>query len=373
LEADYSDGVAIDSFGNAYITGSTYGDFDGNLHAGGGDAFLVKYDPFGNKLWTRVLGSVYSGFEISNYDYSSSVAIDKIGNVYISGATTGNLDGNINGKSHIADLSTDAFLTKYDPSGNKVWTRQVGAGGYDRSASVAVDSMGNVYISGDTTYLYEGYSSAGWYDAFLTKFDSQGNKLWSRLLGTPGFDHSYAVASDRWDNVYIGGRTDGDLDGNINAGIDDLFVTKYDTYGNKLWTRQIGTEAIDSIKSIDLDHMDNIYISGNTSGSLDGHNSAGDRDAILIKLDPAGNILWSHQFGTEHRDYSYSVAIDGPGNIYLGGGTGGMLPGNTVLGGLDAVVIKFSQIPEPTTTIIMMVCGPSLLIRESSHNFKLRV
>ncbi len=189
-------------------------------------------------------------------DWGHSVAVGSNGNAYISGTTYGSLDGNNAG-------SFDAFLTEYDSSGVLVWTRQLGTSAEDVSNSVAVDSNGNVYISGETEGSLDGNSAgdAGDMDAFLAKYDSSGVWQWTRQLGTSSNDYSKSVAVDSNGNAYISGKTEGDLDGN-NAGSYDAFLAKYDSSGVWQWTRQLGTSATDYSRAVAVDSNGNAYISG---------------------------------------------------------------------------------------------------------------
>ncbi len=331
---EYSTSVAVDSNGNAYISGETYGSLDGNS-AGGVDAFLAKYDGSGALLWTRQLGT-------SGNDSSASVAVDSVGNAYISGWTDGSLDGNNAG-------GNDAFVTKYDSSGVWQWTRQLGSSSWDRSESVAVDSNGNAYITGWTDGSLDG-NSAGQQDIFLAKYNSSGVWQWTRQLGTSASDYSYSVAVDSADNAYISGYTRGSLDGN-SAGSADAFLAKYDSSGVWLWTRQLGTTSNDYGTSVAVDSADNAYISGDTYGSLDGTN-VGARDVYLAKYNSSGDWLWTRQFGTSAEDYSTSMAVDSAGNAYICGYTEGSLDGNNA-GFEDAFLVKY----EPTTMSLTVIGG----------------
>ena len=264
---DRSDSVALDAFGNAYITGYTRGDLGGS-NAGGDDAFLSKFDSAGNELWTSQIGS-------TEQDLSYSVAVDASGNVYISGNTTGDLGGPNAG-------FYDAFLSKFDSSGNEAWTTQIGTKQWDRSSSVAVDASGDIYISGRTTGDLGG-SRIGWQDAFLSKFDPEGHELWTTQIGTIYDDKSNAVAVDASGNVYISGSNQDDPSG-PSAGDIDVFLSKLDSDGNELWTTQIGSSDRDGSSSVAVDASGNVYISGSTSGDLGGPN-AGDWDAFLVKYE----------------------------------------------------------------------------------------
>ncbi len=323
---DVSNSVAVDGFGYAFISGYTEGDL-GGTNAGGNDAFLTKFDSLGNELWTQQIGT-------SSHDRSHSVAVDGFGNAYISGETGGVLGSSSAG-------STDAFLRKYDSSGTELWTQQIGTSADDYSFSVAVDGSGNAYISGFTRGDLGG-TNAGNLDAFLTKFDSSGNELWSQQIGTSSYDQSYSVAVDGSGNAYISGETDGVL-GSSSAGSSDAFLTKFDSSGNELWTQQIGTAHGDVSHSVAVDGSGNVFISGETYlGDLGGTN-AGESDAFLVKYDSSGDLLWSQQIGTSSDDVSYSVAVDGSGNAYISGYTEGDL-GGTNASGQDAFLTKFDSL-----------------------------
>ena len=344
---DQSFSVAVDSSGNAYISGRTDGSLEGT-NAGSADAFLTKFDSSGNELWGKQIGT-------STFDLSFSVAVDSSGNAYISGRTDGSLEGTNAG-------SADAFLTKFDTSGNELWTQQIGTSSQDFSNSVAVDSSGNAYISGRTFGSLEG-TNAGSIDAFLTKFDSSGNELWGKQIGTGSVEESFSVAVDSSGNAYISGRTDGSLEG-TNAGSADAFLTKFDSSGNELWGKQIGTSTFDQSFSVAVDSSGNVYISGSTAGDLEGIN-AGGLDAFLTKFDASGSELWTQQTGTTSGEESFSVAVDATGNAYISGRTQGSLEG-TNAGGYDAFVMKFSPsaaVPEPSSLALVAVGAYPLLLR----------
>lgn len=327
---DFGSSVALDAAGNAYVSGFTNAGLDGNTSAGSNDAYLTKYDSAGTKLWTQQLGT-------ASNDQSVSVAVDALGNAYISGLTEGDLDGNLSAGNR------DTFVTKYNTAGVKQWTQQLGTASLDVSFSVALDASSNAYISGYTQSGLDGNSSAGSRDAFVTKYDALGVKQWTRQLGTSGIDTGNDVTVDGSGNIYISGYTAGGLDGNTSAGGDDAFVTKYDSAGTKLWTQQLGTAVNDQSTSVVTDSSGNVFIAGYTLGGIDGNTSAGGFDAFLTKYDASGTKQWTEQIGTAAPDLGTQIAIDSAGNIYLTGNTGADLDGNTALGGGDAFVTKYDN------------------------------
>jgi hypothetical protein len=238
---------------------------------------------------------------------------------------------------------------------------QIGTILWDAGHSVAVDASGNAYISGATGYNLGGVNSnPGKSDAFLSKFDSDGNGIWTTQIGTSPYDDSYGVAVDASGNSYITGYTEGDL-AEPNAGIWDVFVSKFDSDGSEVWTTQIGTSEWDSGRSISVDIFGNAYITGFTRGDIGGPN-AGDIDAFLIKFDSGGNELWSTQLGTSTYDTSSGIAMDTSGNVYISGTTDGDLGGPSA-GGYDAFLVKY-EVPEPATLVLMAGGLPFLLKRK---------
>jgi hypothetical protein len=161
--------------------------------------------------------------------YGKSVATDANGNVYVAGYTWGGLDGNT------LTGTRDFFVTKYDSSGVKQYTKQSGVTGIVTSGnSVTTDANGNVYVAGNTQGGLDGNALTGTYDQFVTKYDSSGVKQYTRQLGVAGGDtYGNSVATDANGNVYVAGTTYGGLDGNTLIGTRDFFVTKYDSSGVK--------------------------------------------------------------------------------------------------------------------------------------------
>jgi hypothetical protein len=147
----------------------------------------------------------------------------------VTGQTNSGLDGNV------LTGTWDFFITKYDSSGAKQYTRQLGeSASVVNSASVATDANGNIYVAGYTTGGLDGNTLIGNIDAFVTKYDSSGNKQFTRQLGVAGAKtYCYSVTTDKQGNAFVAGQAYGALDGNVQTGIIDLFVGKYDSSGSK--------------------------------------------------------------------------------------------------------------------------------------------
>jgi hypothetical protein len=403
---DASFSVAIDAAGNAYIGGFTEGSLSGD-NAGDFDAFLAKYDMSGNLLWSKQIGT-------ASYDYIASVATDVDGSVVITGATDGSLFGTNPGEREpflakydalgtllwsqqirtqtswsnsvaidqirnvylsgytccgLFDSSAnqDAFLIKYNPSGNLLWFRQLGTDSSDGSASVAVDRTGNAYVTG-WTYgsLGDGANDSNDQDVFLAKYDASGARLWTRQFATHLDEYGHDVAVDADGNAFITGGEPGSFGGTS-------FLTKLDPSGNLLWSRQIGTANDDESTTVTVDAFGDVYISGYTGGNL-GAIGAGGRDAFLSKYSAAGDLLWTQQIGTPGDDESLSIALDSMGNAYFTGRTDGSL-GRPNTGDDDVFLAKFTVIPEPSTIVLaalplLLFAGWTRGVRRDRHQHR---
>lgn len=155
----------------------------------------------------------------SGSEYGSSVALDTAGHIYVTGYTYGSLDGNT------SVGGTDIFLTKWNADGTKAWTKQWGTSSYDYGSSVVLDTAGNIYVTGYTRGSLDGNANAGYNDIFLTKWNANGTKAWTKQWGMNNYDEGYSVALDTAGNIYVTGDTIGSLDGNANAGNSDIFLS----------------------------------------------------------------------------------------------------------------------------------------------------
>jgi len=145
----------------------------------------------------------------------------------MTGFTEGGLDGNTNSGG------TDMFLVKYNSTGTKQWTKQLGTSSLDYGNGITSDSSGNIYVTGITSGGLDGNTIYGKNDIFLVKYNSSGTKQWTKQLGTSSVDKGRGVTTDSSDNIYVTGGTDGDLDGNTNSGSVDIFLVKYNSDGVK--------------------------------------------------------------------------------------------------------------------------------------------
>jgi hypothetical protein len=203
---------------------------------------------------------------------------------------------------------------------------------------VAVDPHGNVYLTGYTLGSLGG-SNQGNADAFLAKYDANGNLQWTRQLGTPSDDYGFGVGPDG-QAVYVCGQTSGSL-GGPNQGLSDVLLAKYDLDGNPIWQRQQGTANYDGSYDVALDATGVSYLTGFTDSAPVGT----DRDALILSFNGHGDLLWTQTLRTLSIEEGFAVALDNSNNLLISGHTSGPLAG-TVQGGIDPFIMSFS-VPEP--------------------------
>ena len=276
-------------------------------------------------------------YQLATNDYANGVATDSSGNVYVTGGTKGGLDGNTSAGN------TDLFVVKYNSSGTKEWTKQLGSSGRDSANGITIDSSGNVYVTGVTFGGLDWNTSAGANDLFVVKYNSSGTKQWTEQLGSESTDTANGVATDSSGNVYLEGVTYGRLNGISNSGRTDVFVIKFNSSGTRQWTKPLGTAQNDLANGVSIDSSGNFYVAGVTYKDLDGNTRAGSADLFVAKYNSSGTKQWTKHLGTSGRDHARGVATDSSGNVFVAGDTYGGLDGNTNAGYNDLFVVKYNS------------------------------
>ena len=258
--------------------------------------------------WVRQFGTAAN-------DVAESVAVDGEGNVYMVGWTDGLLvDEAFAG-------GRDAFLRKYDNGGNELWTRQFGSTRIDIAYDVALDEDGTVYVAGSTSGSLSSGSSSGGVDAFLRKYDSDGEEIWTRQFGSVEAYTAiaYTVAIDMNRNVYVAGLTNGSLPGQVGTGDEDTFLRKYDQAGKELWTRQSAKPELDLANDLVVDREGNVYLTGFTLSAVPGESGVESGNGFLAKYDSRGNALWNNQLAAGGV-HAMTTTVDRSGALYVAGG-----------------------------------------------------
>ena len=288
-------------------------------------------------LWAKRFGG-------TDIDEISNMVVDSSGNTYITGIYKGAMQI---GSFTLPNRSTsdyDVFVAKIDPVGNVLWAARAGGTYYDVGNDIAVDSSGNVYVTGtfNSNIIYFGnnndlnlarnFTSN---DVFIAKLNSSGQWQWAKRAGGTYSDSGKAIVVDSQSNIYVTGEFQGaqpvgsygTLPPFGGYGYSDIFVTKLNSDGVFLWVTKAGGTNSENVKTIALDSQNNIYIGGSFAsdnldfnGTLDLNNSVTNNtlDAFIAKLDNSGNWLWARKSDGTGSDSLYDLTISN-NNLYITG------------------------------------------------------
>lgn len=343
---------------------------------GNKDCYLAKYSNDGKYLWAI-------GFGSERDEESISVAVDSRGNAYVTGHFSGymNLDpGGATAAIQGRGFSSDIFVASYDKNGRYRWGLSAGGEGHDQGQAVAVDGNGNCYVAGffEQTANFNTVSAGG-RDAFLVKYKSENGELvWAKSFGGSGDDQVTpgGMALDGSGKIYLTGDFSGVADfdpGSDRAdltskGQGDIFVARYDSSGNYLWAVGMGDTASDGGQGIAVDKSGQVYVSGWFSGTVDFDPGQGQRlltavgspakasDFYLAKYGSEGGFQWALSFGgratsPEDSTMGTGLAVDPSGGVVATGGffeTVDLDPGQGEYtrgssGGADIFVVRYDE------------------------------
>lgn len=345
---DFGNGIAIDSAGNAYVTGETDLFFNASgfptvnarqPNPGGGfnDAFVTKFNAAGTALiYSTFLGG-------SSTDVGNAIAVDSAGNAYVTGYTFSSNFPTVNARQSARSGFMDAFVAKLNASGSTLlYSTYHGGSDYEYGYGIAADSAGNAYVTGytsSTNFPTAGPrqpTNGGGSDAFLTKFNTAGSALiYSTYHGGSSSDLAFGVAVDAAGNAYIAGYTASTNFPTVGpvqptgGGSVDAFVAKFNAAGSALvYSTYLGGGGDDRSYGIAADAAGNAYVAGATSSNnfptVNAQQSAfgGIIDAFVTKLNTAGTALvYSTYLGGSGDDKANGIAADSSGNAYIAGVT----------------------------------------------------
>ncbi|MBM9590191.1 SBBP repeat-containing protein [Leptospira sp. 201903075] len=335
----YSELAHIDIFGDLYIIGSSGGPFN-ELPASGSGSLLIKLTPSGAVLWTRI-------FPTGSETLGSGVTTDGEGNVYITGNTEEQLID-----EEVAAGGRNTFLFKYNRNGDYVWKKLIDNGGPSSYGyQVQYDPFSrNILLvgqlSGAGTFLGNGLPG-GLLDSYLIAFNTNGVPQWVQFLGMPGGTISTnikALSVDKKGSVYVTGDTSGNLDGQTKEGNTVQVLTKYSIRGDKLWTRLLGGGGTTETNGVQVfaDNAFHVYTTGNTTGNVNGVTRIGAQDTYLSKYDGNGNLIWTRNSGSSGSTlYGRGISSDRYGTLYFSGFTNGNIDGQTKQGTYDAFLMQY--------------------------------
>ncbi|MCW3071840.1 MAG: hypothetical protein JWO44_1730 [Bacteroidetes bacterium] len=382
---DEAHAIAIDTVGNVYVTGWSYGGA-----TTGFDYATVKYNYAGVQQWATRYNNTTNGT-----DEAWDIATDYAGNVYVTGtsdaagtnsaATTIKYDaagvqqyakrfngagGDIDAGYAIcvepvtstvyvagytfqsASADFDFITLKYDAAGTQLWASQYNGpdNNYDEAHAITIDASGNVYVTGYTqTAVLTNYDYA------TVKYNSAGVQQWAKTYNGTGndYDRANAITIDAAKNVYITGKSIG-----VSPAAEDIVTIKYDSTGVQKWlTRYNGpSHGYDEGKALALDVAGNVYVTGYS------YTSGLNNDFTTIKYDTAGVQQWITKYnGTgNNADQAVAIAVDNIGNIYIAGMSKGAGTNE------DFETIKYCQLTASAGTDVTICNGASTTLNASA-------
>ena len=378
-------GIKVDAAGNAYITGQ----FGPESRV-----VVLRLDGSGALTYSLLLGNM------NNQNNGNAIAIDGAGYAYVTGAAGGGFDVTTGAYQTTYDgLTSNAFVTKFNTNGasdgtSLVYSTYLGGNGTDQGNAIAIDGLGNAYVTGQTSFsnfpvtagAFQTTSGGGVFDAFVSKLSPDGSTLlYSTFFGGSFDELGNAIAVDDSGHAYIAGyaessglpTTAGAFQPQWNLGncaVDtglkpcpDAFVAKFNPSASGaaslVYSTYLGGTGDDFANALTIDGAGNAYVTGPT-GSADfpmlnpiaGYNYPG---GFITELNAAGSALL---FSTYYTEAPAGLALDGSGNLYVAGGTyattGIATAGayqTTNHGNQDGFIAKFSGFPfVPTPPTITM-------------------
>jgi uncharacterized delta-60 repeat protein len=311
LGFDITSGIATDKSGNVWICGNTTN--------GGADIYTAKFNSAGSQIATAFFGGALN----RNHE-ARGIAIDPNGNVYVLGIELVQVG---------MHTRPDIVVIKYNSSAVQQWatTFRISPTSADDAKAIAVDALGNVYITGFVV------TDSAQSDYLTAKFNTSGVLQWSAIYNGTAFANDIAndIAVDASGNIYVTGSSTGQI-GNlfvINTSLDYVTI-KYNSNGVQQWVRRFNSSnSVDEARSIALDAIGSVYVTGRS------FTSSTNQDCVTLKYSTDGVQQWKQVFAgiAGKSDESVEIAVDGSGNAFITGST------TNSSGNIDVLAVKYNS------------------------------
>jgi hypothetical protein len=328
--------IALDGSGNVYVTGTSVQAWNGpsgqaplNAFSGTHSLFVLKLNSSGAYQWHTFYGSGRNGVA------GNALALDKTGNVYITGYSDSSWGSPLHG---LSGINMDIMVMKLNSSGAYQWHTYYGSTSDDKGSGIAVDDDGYVYVSGASDYKWEGMTALTPWPGSSTalvvlKLDSNGAYQWHTFYGSHSGTIGRNLALDGSGNIYVTGYTGYDDWNNVTAPLhgfvgdnNGVYVLKLTTGGAYLWHTFYSAETAEDRGFGIAAVAGGVYVTGWSSATwgaptypYTGEN--GDEEIFMLSLDKDGAYQWNAFFGTDNTsgDWGKSIALDSKGNVHVTG------------------------------------------------------
>lgn len=342
--------IIVDENGYLYVTGTSQATWASPIfpHGGSADAFAAKLSPAGALQWNTFLGGTGS-------DQGYGIGLDGSSNLYLTGTSGSSWGSPIRS---FGGGGADAFAAKLDANGALQWNTFLGSDQVDYGNDLAVESSGNVFITGSSASTWGAPLlpfSGGFTDAFISKLNANGVLQWNTFLGGSGDDYGSGIALGGAEDVYVAGSSSAGWGSPVlsyTAG-EDAFAANLDGTGALQWNTFLGGGGPDNGFDLVVDQSGYVFVTGQVDSSGGSSPSPSTLDIFATKLASNGGLQWSSQFGGNGIEEGLGIAIAGSGAVYVAGDSFATW-GNPILphsGGCDGFAARINDDVSLTITV----------------------
>jgi Ca2+-binding RTX toxin-like protein len=305
------------------------------------DVSIIRFNSDGRQAWSRKLGGTAG-------ETASSLASASDGSVYVAGATGSSFGGQTNGGS------VDGFIVRYNSDGSEAWTRLVGDSGVDQINRLAIGSDGSIFVSGAKNLTLDTSDVFVSGDGFVARYSADGSLQWSQSFGGSGFEAASALTAGLNGEVYVSELTLATFDTETVNFQGNTHLTRYNSDGSKAWSVLLGEGGASIVAKTFCGSDGAIYVFGASwSSSTADFNNPNDASIFIARYNPDGTQAWTQSFsgnvGSQEGDIGDLHFSEESGSVYLTGASTGNFTfnGTTVGAGLDSFIFRI-KIDEPS-------------------------
>ena len=290
--------------GFAVLGYSKSSDINVSENAGAQDFWLLKISSLGSLLWEKTFG-------FSGTDFGTALLATKDGGFLITGVLdVSSSGGQGNAKSTAVNHSGgDYWVIKTDLTGNLEWSRFFGGSFTEIPLGIVETDDHNFIIAGSSdSDDFNISNNLGTYDFWIIKIAPTGSLIWEKSFGGSEIDEARAITTSSDGNFMVVGDTrSSDIDVSENNGAADVWIVKFSTEGSLIWEKTIGGTSFDTARAI-YKTQDNGFLIAGSSRSLDNDfENNGQNDALILKIDSNGSLLWQKTIGGSQIDFLYGI------------------------------------------------------------------